>query len=91
MPLHFDIELDPLTYVVDVRRETTGFNCAPTDTGGEDPIQRLYRQSGGFVTTGHTAHAVSHGHQERAVILLAGEISIFVALPFVSNVRHGFK
>ena len=47
MPLHFDIELDPLTYVVDVRRETTGFNCAPTDTGGEDPIQRLYRQSGG--------------------------------------------
>lgn len=47
MPLHFDIELDPLTYVVDVRRENTGFNCYPRDIGGIYPQQRLYRTSGG--------------------------------------------
>lgn len=50
MPLHFDIELDPLTHVIDVRRETTGFNCYPTDSDGTDPLQRLYRKSDGAWT-----------------------------------------
>jgi len=47
MPLHFDIEFDPLTYAVDVRRENTGFNCFPRDSGGTYSQQRLYRTAGG--------------------------------------------